>query len=213
MNRRGFLQAMLAACAAPAIVRADSLMKIVTPKSDIILPNTADFYNLGDGDWTIECWVKAPISDVRVTRGAARYLAAHVDDQWHHIGVTKKGPFFQEHLDGAPVPTGTLPVMYPDFKVTRQGDRVSIGPDSGNFEGQLDNLRLTTDHVREIQKMSKPEFYSMGASVSNDGVFVFDSAEAQLRRLQSEAARADQSVSDFTAKFLGRFGDTSTKFG
>lgn len=29
MNRRGFLGAMLTACAAPAIVRADSLMRIV----------------------------------------------------------------------------------------------------------------------------------------------------------------------------------------
>jgi hypothetical protein len=29
MNRRGFLSAMLTACAAPAIVRADSLMRIV----------------------------------------------------------------------------------------------------------------------------------------------------------------------------------------
>ena len=29
MNRRGFLGAMLAACAAPAIVRADSLMRII----------------------------------------------------------------------------------------------------------------------------------------------------------------------------------------
>lgn len=35
MNRRGFLGAMLAACAAPAIVRADSLMRIV-PRDTLI---------------------------------------------------------------------------------------------------------------------------------------------------------------------------------
>lgn len=35
MNRRGFLGAMLAACAAPAIVRADSLMRIV-PRETLI---------------------------------------------------------------------------------------------------------------------------------------------------------------------------------
>jgi hypothetical protein len=37
MNRRGFLAAMLGAAAAPAIVRAESLMKIVVPKQEIIV--------------------------------------------------------------------------------------------------------------------------------------------------------------------------------
>lgn len=36
MNRRGFLGSILVGCAAPAIVRAESLMRIVTPK--LILP-------------------------------------------------------------------------------------------------------------------------------------------------------------------------------
>ena len=38
MNRRGFLQSCLIACAAPAIVRADSLMKIIPIKTKIIQP-------------------------------------------------------------------------------------------------------------------------------------------------------------------------------
>ncbi len=38
MTRRGFLGAMLAAGSAPAFVRAESLMKIVVPKKEIILP-------------------------------------------------------------------------------------------------------------------------------------------------------------------------------
>lgn len=38
MNRRGFLTSCLALAAAPAICRADSLMKIVTPQSQILLP-------------------------------------------------------------------------------------------------------------------------------------------------------------------------------
>ena len=39
MNRRGFLGAMLAACAAPAIVRAESLMRIapVAPPQGFVL--------------------------------------------------------------------------------------------------------------------------------------------------------------------------------
>ena len=39
MNRRGFLSALLAAGAAPAIVRAESLMKIVVPEKKILVPN------------------------------------------------------------------------------------------------------------------------------------------------------------------------------
>lgn len=38
MSRRGFLGAMLGAMSAPAIVRAESLMKIVVPKREIINP-------------------------------------------------------------------------------------------------------------------------------------------------------------------------------
>ena len=36
MNRRGFLGAMLAACAAPAIVRADSLMRIIPMDAPVV---------------------------------------------------------------------------------------------------------------------------------------------------------------------------------
>lgn len=38
MNRRGFLGAMLAAAAAPAIVKAESLMPIWVPKQELIVP-------------------------------------------------------------------------------------------------------------------------------------------------------------------------------
>lgn len=37
-TRRGFLGAMLAACAAPAIVRADSLMRVIPLDTEILLP-------------------------------------------------------------------------------------------------------------------------------------------------------------------------------
>lgn len=35
MNRRGFIGSILAACAAPAIVRADSLMRIIAPETTV----------------------------------------------------------------------------------------------------------------------------------------------------------------------------------
>lgn len=42
-NRRGFLWAMFAAAAAPAIVRAESLMKIYVPPQEILLPTSGIF--------------------------------------------------------------------------------------------------------------------------------------------------------------------------
>lgn len=45
MNRRGFLQACLAACVAPAIVRADALMRVI-PNDELIFTATSI-------DWTI----------------------------------------------------------------------------------------------------------------------------------------------------------------
>jgi hypothetical protein len=42
MNRRGFLAGILAAGTAPAIVRAESLMKIFVPKQEILLPSAMD---------------------------------------------------------------------------------------------------------------------------------------------------------------------------
>lgn len=49
MNRRGFLQSCLALAAAPAIVRAESLMKIWVPPQEIILAR--DFAILNPGQW------------------------------------------------------------------------------------------------------------------------------------------------------------------
>lgn len=42
MNRRGFMQMILVASAAPALVRADSLMKIIRPSQGLILPLGVD---------------------------------------------------------------------------------------------------------------------------------------------------------------------------
>lgn len=43
MNRRGFLGSILAACAAPAIVRADSLMRIVPMDDTLVLIHPARY--------------------------------------------------------------------------------------------------------------------------------------------------------------------------
>jgi len=59
-NRRGFLGAMFAAAAAPAIVRAESLMKIYVPPQEMVFtPNLAsgvlvegDYYDALSGRYT-----------------------------------------------------------------------------------------------------------------------------------------------------------------
>ena len=48
-NRRSFLASILVGCSAPAIVRASSLMNIVVPKQDIILPNNTFTVLVGRG--------------------------------------------------------------------------------------------------------------------------------------------------------------------
>jgi hypothetical protein len=71
MNRRGFLGAILTAAAAPAIVRAGSLMPIWLPQQGLIVATISDLlitrgvvsYGASDvplsgGDWEVHSWVK-----------------------------------------------------------------------------------------------------------------------------------------------------------
>ena len=64
MDRRGFLGVMLAAASAPAIVKAENLMKIVVPKKEIVLLNPLNFGN--------ELWVP----EEQVTTMASQQLSA-----------------------------------------------------------------------------------------------------------------------------------------
>jgi hypothetical protein len=60
MDRRGFLAALLAASVAPAYVRASSLMPIVVPSKEIILPHLAiNFPNAIPGsEYTFSMYMK-----------------------------------------------------------------------------------------------------------------------------------------------------------
>jgi hypothetical protein len=48
LSRRLFLNGLLIGAAAPAIVRADSIMKIVVPSQNIIVPNSASWSGFAD---------------------------------------------------------------------------------------------------------------------------------------------------------------------
>lgn len=61
LTRRGLLMAGLAAAAAPAIVRASSLMPICVPRREVLTPDMlrAELVglNMRTGDFTIESWL------------------------------------------------------------------------------------------------------------------------------------------------------------
>lgn len=63
MDKRGFLTSILALGSAPAIVRAESLMKLVVPKQEIILPP----------DYTVEGYIDS-FSHVAVVRKQGKIL-------------------------------------------------------------------------------------------------------------------------------------------
>lgn len=82
MQRRGFLAAMLAAAAAPAIVKAESLMKLYVPPARKVW--TPYGHDLGTGDWTVDAWLP--------------------DGQWRHVAVTRAGGVTKTYVDGELVP-------------------------------------------------------------------------------------------------------------
>lgn len=98
MNRRGFLESIIAAAAAPAIVRADSLMKIIVPPAPVY--HTGGIV-LGSGRLWIDplCERMEPIDlamkrvrqyelaefEVYVTMQIARSLAINYEELSHDL--------------------------------------------------------------------------------------------------------------------------------
>lgn len=97
-TRRGFLSGLLAAAAAPSIVRSESLMKLWVPPQDIILPNFA-------GDFTVESWVKP------------------ADGEWVNIAMTRSGSKVTKYINGEAVTDHPLLPMFRDVVVPMVGVR------------------------------------------------------------------------------------------
>jgi len=90
VSRRGFLKTILAVAAAPAIVHADSLMR-VRP--------------LYPPDITLEWWTSRNLIDeLRVTKGHIRYFTqrdlppAPIND-WTHIAIVRKDGKLISYID------------------------------------------------------------------------------------------------------------------
>lgn len=92
MERRGFLGAMLAACAAPAIVRAASLMKV----SGIVIPTDEEVFAVTRSLITIGGNANSLLTPQIIARESLRILEAnltmaskvnrHFDKQFVQVG-------------------------------------------------------------------------------------------------------------------------------
>ena len=133
MNRRNFLQAMLAAAAAPAICRAENLMKIYVPKQEIfglkssLFDGAGDYlpaeplYDFGLNDFTVDGWVQ----DKEVFRFIS--IVQSVEN-----GVRSQ----VEMIDGTEVAAGTL-------------DRLGYykaGPSDTPIQIELDQTTVKVDY-------------------------------------------------------------------
>ena len=136
-TRRGFLKAMLAACAAPAIVKAENLMKVVAPKG--VVESDAGLYIPAEpsplsadlsGEFTMETWVKpAP-------------------GKWAHIALVSRpdsvgGNILTEYVDGKQVSNGTHASMFPGAHFDFKEGQLSIGTPAKK-EFYLDDFRVTS---------------------------------------------------------------------
>ena len=74
MNRRGFLSAMLGAAMAPAVVKAENIMKIWTPSQEIWTPKEEVI--------TASAWV------------------AYGASAWYHLSIVKEGDTVKRYVNG-----------------------------------------------------------------------------------------------------------------
>lgn len=149
MDRRGFLKAMLAAAAAPAIVRAESLMKIyVPPEPKLFVPEDSIVQGLefGTNDFTVETWIKKPETEGMIFGG---------DGHWKHIAQVYSNGRLAEYIDGVQVASGTL---------KRNFDLAVCMPPQKNYSplinfagGSLSDLRITEGVARQIGIPAHPK--------------------------------------------------------
>ncbi len=131
ISRRGFLKSMLALAAAPAIVRAESLMPIFVPKREI---ETLYGYGFGASDFTIETWINPPKEGI-----------------WKHVAQVQKNGVLLSYIDGKLVPNEEFRSY--GLKVSQRNDAfgISLG------DGYIDELRVTSLARDEFYLQAKPE--------------------------------------------------------
>lgn len=127
MERRDFLRAMLGVAMAPAVVKAENIMKIWVPEQEIEVPVMTVYDNFGGGDFTAESWVMPAMAGV-----------------WSHVALVRQAGEIKKYLNGE---------LVKDFPKEMQ---VGIAPPSPKmldvqpFNGYIQDLRITKA-VRELR--------------------------------------------------------------
>lgn len=124
-NRRGFLGALLAAAAAPAIVKAESLMPIWVPATPkIITPQ----WDMGSGDFTMETW------------------APTLTGKWHSIHLVQGEFGKRAYVDGSRVALNHPLIAGGDFLCVPPLPKT---PEPANYlQGVFDEIRITKGVAR-----------------------------------------------------------------
>lgn len=125
MNRRGFLKSILAAAVAPAIVKADNLMKLYVPNQDLVFDGVGDYLILPDT--TIESVVKNPLFD-----------------EWTHIALVRKSNEFTTYINGV---ESKLPNSISFLKEFYVQDNRIVSPEIPK-DTYLGELRITSGFAR-----------------------------------------------------------------
>ncbi len=133
MNRRGFLGAMLGLAAAPAIVKAENIMKIWVPPEPSIITLGQDVVTvgsefLGNNAFTIETWVYPTTVNT-----------------WVHVAMTKDNDGnVKRMINGKEVKNvKSFPLSIADTT-----DKVRL--QSGVFDGYLQDLKITRKCALDI---------------------------------------------------------------
>lgn len=134
MNRRNFLQSMFAAAMAPAICKAENLMKIYVPNRDIQIINSfgadsmkfdgrGDYIPFSDidmsGDFTLESWIK--------------------NGSWTLVSVKRENNQLKEFINGEEVPHGINSVLETGTVIEYKNGVLRFNP---QFQGEISDLKI-----------------------------------------------------------------------
>jgi hypothetical protein len=144
MNRRGFLGAMLTACAAPAIVRADSLMRIVPVSTIIARP--ADILTLSRATTMLTLWGDGIHDDTEALQAAINGLPVNAINP-RSLLQSKRGTMI---IGGQYALSKTIHIPdSPDYSISLIGNHFQFkkGVDAGFFYDSP-TTKLITDFER-----------------------------------------------------------------
>ena len=140
MNRRGFLAAMLGAAMAPAVVKAENIMKIWTPPTEIILD---PYPELGTEPMTLESWMRPDGMNT-----------------WMHVAMVKTGFEVAKYVNGALVKDHPVFQHFDDVVVPMAVGKKLILPPKETYTGYLSDLRVTSiaRNADQFLKREDPKF-------------------------------------------------------